>query len=361
MQIQKLKQMGKHFDNPLIQNPLVMAIHTAVKGRARYKVNGLYRSKPLKKYLEFRLSQKKGIGQVSANYYTGNVLVLFNSEFSSNTIAQLLEEVVLEYRTHTNKVQIDRDRSENVPVIVASGQNIETGKPILTEAIVERELARTNRQLILISGVVSSLVFSTALLYRFGLDAKILLSIQKIHTPLLDLIMLGITTLGEPIVLLTMCLGLGTGLVYYQRRSEVNTLAIAALGAIGLNYVLKEIFGRARPALWNWIVDVGHHSFPSGHAMLSMVIYGFIGYILAQEFPQWRNQIYTLTTVLILAIGFSRLYLGVHWPTDVVAGYATGLVWLVVCMNLERWQRYLLSAQTYFKLPKNSRLLFNQQ
>ncbi|MEC4813147.1 MAG: phosphatase PAP2 family protein [Scytonema sp. PMC 1069.18] len=343
MEIQKLQKMDRYFENHPIQNPLVVAIHTAVKGRARYKVNGLYRSKALKKYLEFRLSEKKGIGYISANDYTGNVLVLFNSDFSFNAIAQVLEEVVLEYRTNTNTAQVEA---------VASREATRMSKPVLTDAIIQREITRTNSQLILISGVVSSLVFCTGLLYRYGLDERILLSIQKLHTPLLDRIMIGITTLGEPTVLLSMCLGLGTGLAYYQRRSEVNTLAIAALGAIGLNYVLKEIFGRARPALWNWIVDVGHHSFPSGHAMMSMVIYGFIGYILGQEFPRWRKQIYALTTILILAIGFSRLYLGVHWPTDVIAGYATGLVWLIACMNLERWQRYLLSARSHFKLPK---------
>jgi undecaprenyl-diphosphatase len=105
--------------------------------------------------------------------------------------------------------------------------------------------------------------------------------------------------------------------------------------------LLKLLFGRARPALWDRIIHVGLHSFPSGHAMVSIVIYGFIGYILAKQFPQWRGRIFALTFVLIVAIGFSRLYLGVHWPTDVVAGYAAGLVWLIACIQrLELPQKY---------------------
>ncbi|WP_342746009.1 phosphatase PAP2 family protein [Brunnivagina elsteri] len=101
-------------------------------------------------------------------------------------------------------------------------------------------------------------------------------------------------------------------------------------------YLLKELFTRTRPSLWKHIIDVGHYSFPSGHAMISLVIYGFISYVLAKEYPQYKKQIYAATTLLILTIGFSRLYLGVHWATDVIAGYAAGLLWLIVCTrNLE--------------------------
>lgn len=182
------------------------------------------------------------------------------------------------------------------------------------------------------ASVVGALVLSTVLLYSSGLDTAILLAIQKLHSPLLDRIMLGITALGDPIVLLPLCLGLGVGSVFYHRHSEAATLGIVTVGAIGLNNWLKLLFGRARPALWDRLIHVGLHSFPSGHAMVSIATYGFVGYSLANQFPQRQRQIFALTAILVGAIGFSRLYLGVHWLTDVTAGYAVGLVWLIACI-----------------------------
>ena len=169
-------------------------------------------------------------------------------------------------------------------------------------------------------------------------DTQILQAIRRLHTPLLDQIMVGITFLGQPSVLVVFSLSLGIGLLFQRRRSEATTLAIAAIGAAGLNYWLKELFARDRPALWDRVVDVRYYSFPSGHAMVSVVMYGLIGYLLAKTFPRWRVLIFILTIGLIVAIGFSRLYLGVHWPTDIAAGYAAGLVWLIACIYTLDWR-----------------------
>ncbi|HEY9806781.1 MAG TPA: phosphatase PAP2 family protein [Candidatus Obscuribacterales bacterium] len=178
-------------------------------------------------------------------------------------------------------------------------------------------------------------------------DTSILLSLRELHTPLLDRFMLSITFLGEPTVLTAMSLALGAWLIWRGQRSEATTLAIAAVGATGLNLLLKRLFARARPALWERVVDVRYYSFPSGHAMLSMVIYGLLGYLLATHFKRWRVGILVLTAILIVTIGFSRLYLGVHWPTDVLAGYAAGLVWLMTCiLSIEIWRhRHTSRAQ----------------
>lgn len=177
-------------------------------------------------------------------------------------------------------------------------------------------------------------------------DQSILLAIRQMHTPIGDRMMLGITFLGEPVFLLLICLGIAIRLLYYHRRSQASTLGIAAVGAISLNYLIKVLFGRARPQLWNRIVDVGQYSFPSGHAMISLVIYGFIGYLIAKRYHRWRAWIFTVTIILIIAIGFSRLYLGVHWPTDVIAGYAAGVVWLMTCiLSLEMWRIYRSSGR----------------
>lgn len=180
----------------------------------------------------------------------------------------------------------------------------------------------------------------------FTFDKEILLTLRELHTPVLDKVMLGFTFLGEPVILLIVCLILSIWLLTRGQRSQATVLVIAAAGAIALNNLLKLLFGRARPMLWERIVDVGQYSFPSGHAMISMVIFGMIGYLLSFRFPLWRIGIISLTILLVTGIGLSRLYLGVHWPTDIVAGYAAGLVWLISCIfSFQVWQERHTVAQ----------------
>jgi len=163
-------------------------------------------------------------------------------------------------------------------------------------------------------------------------DTEILLALKRLHTPVLDQIMIGLTFLGEPKLLLVISLALGAFLLVRHHRSEALTIAIAGVGAVSLNALLKLLFARARPQLWERVVDVRFYSFPSGHSMISMVMYGLLGYFLISRYPQWRWLIATLTLLLVIGIGFSRLYLGVHWPTDVIAGYTAGIVWLIACI-----------------------------
>lgn len=180
----------------------------------------------------------------------------------------------------------------------------------------------------------------------YSFDKQTLLILRQLHRPLLDKVMLGFTFAGEPVVLLAVCLGLGIWLLRQRKRAQATILQIAAIGAVVLNYLLKVFFGRARPMLWERVVDVGQYSFPSGHAMISMVIFGMIGYLLSSKFPQWRGWIITLTLGLVTGIGLSRLYLGVHWPTDIIAGYAAGVVWLVGCIfSLQVWQERRLGVE----------------
>lgn len=177
-------------------------------------------------------------------------------------------------------------------------------------------------------------------------DKQVLLALRQLHTPLWDIVMLGFTYIGEPITLLTLCAGLGLWLLKMGERSQATILVIAGVGAVILNNLLKILFGRERPLLWERVVDVGHYSFPSGHAMISLVIYGMIGYLLTSKFPQWQGRIISLTLLLVVGIGLSRLYLGVHWPTDILAGYAAGIVWLFACIfSLQVWQERRLPPQ----------------
>ncbi|MDY6784827.1 MAG: phosphatase PAP2 family protein [Cyanobacteriota bacterium] len=173
-------------------------------------------------------------------------------------------------------------------------------------------------------------------------DTAILQGIAQFHSPLFDNIAIAVTFFGEPNLLVLVGAIVGSVLLWKRRRSEAVVFAIAAGGATALNFWLKTVFGRARPELWERIVDANFNSFPSGHAMISLVVWGAIAYGLALDFPPWRKFISSVATILIGAIGFSRLYLGVHWPTDIIAGYTAGLVWLIACiLTLEGAQRYL--------------------
>ncbi|QLE58720.1 phosphatase PAP2 family protein [Nostoc sp. TCL26-01] len=284
--------------------PLIRAIHTAVKGRARYKVSGLYFSEVLKRYIEYQLSQVENIIQVRANHLTGNVLVIFHPEIHPQAIAANLQQIVLGYQD-----------SQITAIAKQTGQ-----------------LDKLNIQLILAALAASTLASGAGIVFKYGLDESILLALQNLHTPLSDRLMQSITFLGEPLTFGLIASGLATHFWRNNRRHQATGLGMATIGAVGFNCLLKEIFARQRPALWDYIVHAVHYSFPSGHAMVSTAVYGYVGYVLAQEFPQWRQPILAATVTLILAIGFSRLYLGVHWPTDVLAGYAIGLLWLIVCI-----------------------------
>ena len=192
----------------------------------------------------------------------------------------------------------------------------------------------------------------------YAFDTSILLYLRSLHTPLRDRVMLAFTFFGEPNLLLALSVSLGIMLWVRKHRSEARTIAVAGAGAIGLNILLKQLFARARPQLWERTVDVKFYSFPSGHAMISMVIYGLLGYLLGSRFPKQRWWIYSLTVILVAVIGLSRLYLGVHWPTDIIAGYTAGLVWLIACIySLEVWKQFRASSvasEEKFLSPENS-------
>ena len=141
-----------------------------------------------------------------------------------------------------------------------------------------------------------------------------------------------ITFLGNGSTLIYLSCFVGVFLLVQQRFISAFILVIVISGGVGLNIWLKNLFARVRPALWERIVEANSFSFPSGHAMVSLVVYGFIGYLLIANFRSWSSFILFFTVLLILAIGFSRLYLGVHYPTDIIAGYAAGLVWLISCI-----------------------------
>lgn len=118
--------------------------------------------------------------------------------------------------------------------------------------------------------------------------------------------------------------------LYFRRWRSAAILAIVMLGEIILEPALKHLYERARPEPYFGYTIPTSYSFPSGHALASVCFYGTLALILSLHIASGsaRIVIWTVTILLVLLIGTSRVYLGVHYPTDVIAGYVTGTVWL---------------------------------
>jgi membrane-associated phospholipid phosphatase len=138
----------------------------------------------------------------------------------------------------------------------------------------------------------------------------------------------------------------GTGLIGFwfarqRNREKLILLFSAVAGGALLNLLLKNIFQRTRPAIPGaYMVDTGF-SFPSGHTMISLVFYGMVAYLALSSVKnnKWKALIITGALVICVLIGFSRLYLGVHFLTDVLAGWAAGGLWLAFCILWDLWQQ----------------------
>lgn len=162
--------------------------------------------------------------------------------------------------------------------------------------------------------------------------------------PWVKLAMLDLTALGGTAVLTIIAFG-SIGFLAAQRRwSRALFLAGAIGGGALLNTVLKIGFARPRPDIVAHLVDVTSQSFPSGHAMNSAVVYLTLGALGSRATKGAAAKAYLVAAaiVLTLIVGFTRVYLGVHWPTDVLAGWAAGAAWATMCwMTAEYLRRRL--------------------
>lgn len=163
-------------------------------------------------------------------------------------------------------------------------------------------------------------------------DAAVLHAIHAHTTPALHAAATFASFMGGPgVVVVALAL-----VVFLFVRDERRTAAIFAVGIVVaqlLDMLLKELFDRVRPALWLHQRVLGE-SFPSGHALAATVIYGLVAWTLARRYPRYAAPIGVVAAVVVVAIALSRLVLGVHWPTDVVAGVAIGYLCLSALVAL---------------------------
>ena len=174
------------------------------------------------------------------------------------------------------------------------------------------------------------------------LDLSVTRALAAIRQPAVSLIMRGATALCAPVTLLVICF---VCMFLFRNRHYSIPVAINLMVSVSLNYTLKTTFLRQRPPIeYRAVTEVGY-SFPSGHAMAAGAFYGFLIYMVAQSArPRWRKRgVIAALGVVIAAIGFSRIYLGAHWASDVIAGWAVGAAWAMVlwlaAYAVERFQK----------------------
>lgn len=161
-----------------------------------------------------------------------------------------------------------------------------------------------------------------------GTDITIMNVIHDQATFLYDQIFIFITNLGSVWVILPVTLVVLAYLLYKKQHQNALILFSGVGGAAIANLVLKLIFHRDRPNLWHLVITETGYSFPSGHAMMSSALILSIVFIVWKT--RWRWSALIVGSILIGAIGLSRIYLGVHYPTDVVAGWSISLVWVFI-------------------------------
>lgn len=186
-------------------------------------------------------------------------------------------------------------------------------------------------------------------------DMRVMDWIALHQDPTTQAIMLEITALGTGTVVATIVLVAAMFLWLNRHKHSAVLLCVATLGGLVLNNLLKLGFDRPRPQVFAWGTHVVSSSFPSGHAMSAAIAYSTVAYLAARLQRNARSRVLTMlvAAIVVVLICVSRLYLGVHYPSDVIAGVTIGLAWAAFCMAV------LEAAQLYAR--RNAPEMFEQE
>jgi undecaprenyl-diphosphatase len=165
-------------------------------------------------------------------------------------------------------------------------------------------------------------------------DVAILQWMRAQHTPTLTRLMTEVTYLGTGTVVLVIVGVSAMFLWHTEHKLSARMLLFAVAGSIVLNNALKLVFQRDRPSVFSWETHAVSLSFPSGHAMSATVCYGTVAYLVMRLQKHRISRVLTglAAVTIILMICATRLYLGVHYPTDVIGGIICGIAWSAFCM-----------------------------
>lgn len=163
----------------------------------------------------------------------------------------------------------------------------------------------------------------------FHFDAPLLWKMHGLHSPGLDQFFTLLSKLGYEWFLIPADVLIVLALLWRKRWREASFVAISFVGSALLNLGSKQFFQRDRPSLWESIAPESTFSFPSGHAMGSMTLAVTVA-LLAWN-TRWRWPVLVLAPGFSVLVSVSRVYLGVHYPSDILAGWCAALVWVVGC------------------------------
>ena len=192
--------------------------------------------------------------------------------------------------------------------------------------------------MLIVFAVAAGLFLVIALAIALGtslaaLDAKAGTWLHVRATPLGSNAMAAASFIGAPTTLTIVAVAGSLVLLYRRRHSEAVTLSAVVLGGNFLNFCLKHLIQRGRPVFEDPIFSLPTYSFPSGHAMASTVFYGLLSiYALVNARQRYAAYVAVAAAVFMVAlVSFSRVYLGLHYLSDVVGGITEGVAWLALC------------------------------
>jgi membrane-associated phospholipid phosphatase len=174
-----------------------------------------------------------------------------------------------------------------------------------------------------------------------ALDANVEMWLHIRATPLVSNAMATVSFLGAPTTLTIVAVAGSLLLLYQRRRAEAATLSTVVLGGNFLNFCLKHLIQRGRPVFDDPIFSLPTYSFPSGHAMASTVFYGLLA-IYASVNARQRYAVYVAIAAavfMVVLVSFSRIYLGLHYLSDVMGGIAEGIAWLALSYTVLHYIR----------------------
>jgi undecaprenyl-diphosphatase len=171
-----------------------------------------------------------------------------------------------------------------------------------------------------------------------GFDLSVRAWVHQFASPTLTRVMTAISLLGYDILIAGLAVALAVFL-FLRWKHAAGWLAVSMAGALILDLTLKYAFRRPRPPVFFGVAPHSY-SFPSGHALCSFCFYSVLaGLIAARTRSTWlRVAVGILAAVLVIAIGLSRIYLGMHYPSDVIAGYLAAAIWVSTLLVLDRWR-----------------------